>query len=122
MADLAALDILIVDDDAPMRAIVERALRAAGATRIRTAESAPVALARLADQAADLIVTDHQMPEMAGLEFVAAIRADARLKHARVLMISGYADIANSAPGVDAVLIKPVETSALLGAVEKALG
>lgn len=122
MADLAALDILIVDDDAPMRAVIERALRAAGGARIRTAESAPQALAQLASQAADLIITDHQMPEMAGLEFVAAIRADARLKHARVLMISGYAEIANNAPGVDAVLIKPIEAGALLGAVEKALG
>lgn len=122
MANLAALDILIVDDDAPMRAVIERALRAAGGARIRAAESAPHALAQLASQAADLIITDHQMPEMAGLEFVAALRADARLKHARVLMISGYAEIANNAPGVDAVLIKPIEAGALLGAVEKALG
>ncbi len=122
MADLAALDILIVDDDAPMRAIIERALRTVGASRIRSAESAPQALALLGQHPADLIVTDHQMPEMAGLEFVATIRADARLKHARVLMISGYADIANSAPGVDAVLIKPIDAGALLGAVDKALG
>lgn len=122
MADLAALDILIVDDDAPMRAVIERALRGAGASRIRSAESAPQALTLLAAQAADLIITDHQMPEMAGLEFVAAIRADAKLKHARVLMISGYAEVANSAPGVDAVLMKPIEAGALMAAVEKALG
>jgi two-component system, chemotaxis family, chemotaxis protein CheY len=121
MADMAALDILIVDDDAPMRAVIERSLRAAGAGRLRTAESGPQALALLAQKPADLIITDQQMPEMPGLDFIAAVRADAKTAHARVLMITGYAEVAASAPGVDAVLMKPIEAGAFAAALEKAL-
>jgi two-component system, chemotaxis family, chemotaxis protein CheY len=122
-ANISSLDILIVDDHDPMRAILEKALRAAGADSIRSAEDAGQALALLAERPADLVIADLMMPGMDGLAFVAALRADARLAHARIVMITGYANVADEAraAGADVVLLKPIAPPELLAAIETAL-
>ncbi|MEQ1707590.1 MAG: response regulator [Terricaulis sp.] len=122
-ANISSLDILIVDDHDPMRAILEKALRAAGASVVRGAEDAGQALALLAERPADLVIADLMMPGMDGLAFVAALRADARLAHARIVMITGYANVADEArtAGADVVLLKPITPAELLAAVETAL-
>ncbi|MEZ6022805.1 MAG: response regulator [Hyphomonadaceae bacterium] len=121
MAAIAGLDILIVDDHEAMRAILERSLSRAGAQKIRQAAAGPQALELLAERPADLILADHRMPGMDGHAFIAAVRADDALSHARILMITGSSEAcvaaAARAAGADAVLVKPVAPSALMGAI-----
>ena len=76
-----------------------------------------------AERPADLVIADLMMPGMDGLAFVAALRADARLAHARIVMITGYANVADEArtAGADVVLLKPITPAELLAAVETAL-
>ena len=70
-------NILIVDDSATMRKIIMRGLRQAGIADADFEEAADGAegLRALAATTFDLIVTDVNMPNMNGLDFVKAVAA-----------------------------------------------
>jgi two-component system, chemotaxis family, chemotaxis protein CheY len=124
-ARLAALDVLIVDDQDSMRALLTRALARAGLVKVRAAGDAAQALALLAERPADIIVVDQQMPGMDGLAFIAAVRAEPRLSQARIVMLTGHDDrsVADGArvAGADAVLVKPISPRALLETIERVM-
>jgi hypothetical protein len=65
--------VLIVEDDAATRSLLQRTLAKAGWT-VRTAENGKVALARLAEARPTLILLDLMMPEMDGFAFLEALR------------------------------------------------
>lgn len=69
--------ILIVDDSMAMRKIVQRTLRLAGyeGHEIVEADNGKSALAAMATAPPDLVLCDWNMPEMNGLEFLQAVRA-----------------------------------------------
>jgi len=118
---LSDLDVLIVDDHEAMRALLTRTLQAGGVAHVRTAAGGAEALALLGERPADLILADHKMPGMDGLEFIAAVRATPALGAPRIVMISGHADAAHSETarlaGADAVLVKPVSPRDVLKAI-----
>ena len=64
--------ILIVDDEPTILRLASLAL--ARQFRVVTAVSAQEGLSRLAEEPVDLILTDHRMPEMTGVELVAHVR------------------------------------------------
>lgn len=68
--------VLIVDDSAVMRKIVERTLRQAGIgiSTVLEAASGTQALDLLGQNRVDLILSDINMPEMDGLEFLRLAR------------------------------------------------
>ena len=87
--------VLLVEDEAPVRAFASRALRLRGFTVIE-AENAEQALERLADPelAVDVFVTDVVMPGMDGPSWVReALKAR---PDTRVIFVSGYAEDALS--------------------------
>jgi two-component system chemotaxis response regulator CheY len=69
--------ILVADDSKAMRMIVVRTLRQAGLDHhdIVEAENGRQALEMVASEAPDLILSDWNMPEMTGIEFLRALRA-----------------------------------------------
>jgi len=79
--------ILVVDDSITSRSLEKSILEAHG-YRVRTAVDGLEALELLRIQRADLIITDIQMPRMDGFEFVAALKADIRLKDIPVIIVS----------------------------------
>jgi CheY-like chemotaxis protein len=83
--------ILLVEDEAPVRAFASRALRMRGYTVIE-AESAEEALATLEDPAleVDLFVTDVIMPGLDGPSWVR--RALETRPNVKVVFVSGYAE------------------------------
>lgn len=89
-ADEAAV-VLLVEDEAPVRAFAARALRLRGHTVIE-AQSAEEALERLQDRAldVDLFVTDVVMPGMDGPSWVRQALQDR--PDTRVVFVSGYAE------------------------------
>lgn len=125
MLTLETLDVLIVDDHEPTRALFTRALTRAGVSRVRDAASGAEALERLRERAANVIVADNKMPGMSGAEFIAAVRAEPAWAHARIVMATGSAEAevaaAARAAGADAVVVKPLPPSALLQAIERVL-
>jgi DNA-binding NtrC family response regulator len=85
--------VLVVDDHPSAREAVSDVLRQAGYD-VATCASATEALARLAHQPVDVIVTDLQMPGMNGLEFIREI--ERRRLNVQVLMITAHASIASA--------------------------
>ncbi len=102
--------ILVVDDDARLRALLQRFLTEQG-FRVSTAENAAAARAALADMAFDLLVLDVMMPGETGLEFTAALRAEGQEMPILMLTARGAPDdrIAGLEQGVDDYLAKPFD-------------
>ncbi len=85
-----ALRALIVDDSGVMRKIVERSLRQAGLelSEVWEASNGLEALAILQQKTPDLILSDINMPNMDGLEFVRQLRAVESAQGVPVVMIT----------------------------------
>ena len=119
---IADLDVLIVDDQDSMRAILRRTFSAAGVTQIRDAVNGARAMQALEAQPANLILADYSMPVMDGCSLVRAVRADPRLAGARIVIITGHAEASHSVAareaGADAVMIKPISPRELLQTLE----
>lgn len=84
------LDILIVDDSAGIRKILQRVIRQAEVPigNMYEAGDGAQALELLKTQSVGLILSDINMPNMSGLELLSRIKADDALKHVPVVMVS----------------------------------
>jgi two-component system chemotaxis response regulator CheY len=103
--------ILVVDQSSTMRRIIINTLNRLGFRDCHEASSARDALERLADEPVDLIMTDSQMPEMSGVDFIRAIRTTDAIKHVPVLMVSNSAVeddiVAALRAGANNYIVKP---------------
>jgi len=83
-------DILVVDDSAAIRKILQRVLRQTGMAiqKIHEAGDGQEALTLLGTQQVDLVLSDINMPKMDGLQLLAAVKASAQLRHIPVIMIT----------------------------------
>ncbi|SRR6266511_886046 len=113
---MTSRSILIVDDEANQRLMVEQALRALSFDwSISTAASGQEALAALTLCAPDLIITDYHMPLMNGLELIAQVRE--RRISSRIILITAYSspELYDAAQRlhVDHYLTKPVPLTLL---------
>src|SRR6266542_1609824 len=87
---MAGEHILIVDDEPSIRTSLRGVLEDEG-YRVTVVGSAEEALARLADEAPDMVFLDIWMPRMDGLEALAEIKQ--RRPETAVVMISGHGTI-----------------------------
>ena len=114
--------ILVVDDDAHVRALFRRTLQDAGYFVV-AAGSGRRALAAVRQAAFDLIVLDLRMPDVDGFEFLKIVRAD--LPNLKVLVVSGFLTgpmlEAAKLCGASATLDKPCAPNSLLTAVRGVL-
>lgn len=118
--------ILVIEDDRPLRTVIEIALRTAG-HRVISAPNGLEAAALLGPKGRlDLVITDVFMPEMDGFEVMKAIRVHDPA--VRILMISGggrppYPDFLELGKqlGADEVLAKPFTPDKLLATVDEIL-
>ncbi len=85
-----ALDVLIVDDSAAIRKILQRVLLQAniGVGRIHEANDGHEGLERLANEQVGLILSDINMPNMDGLEFLKLVKANPSWKGVPILMVT----------------------------------
>ena len=83
-------DVLVVDDSAAIRKILQRVLRQTGMA-IRTIHEAgdgEEALGALKVNRVQLVLTDINMPKMDGLQLLAALKASAEWREIPVVMIT----------------------------------
>jgi PAS domain S-box-containing protein len=78
---------MVLEDDAPTRAILRRTLEGEGWTVVE-AENGRVGLERLSTGAPDLVLLDLMMPEMDGFEFLEEFRTDGRRSAIPVVVIT----------------------------------
>lgn len=83
-------DVLVVDDSAAIRKILQRVLRQTGIAinNIYEAGDGQEALAALKSQPVNLVLTDINMPKMDGLQLLAAIKAQSDWRSLPVVMIT----------------------------------
>ena len=127
--DLTDLRVLIVDDNATNREILEHQTRS-WKMRPASAASAAEALSLLRDAFTDpfpLVILDMDMPGMDGLSLARAIKADSSLgARTRLVMLTSLGQRHDKAElgaaGIDACLTKPVRQSLLFDCLATVMG
>jgi two-component system, sensor histidine kinase and response regulator len=121
--------ILVVDDQPTSRSVIHHLLEAAG-IREELAVSGAEALVAVRSAAAknqpfDAVLIDMQMPEMDGMALARAIKADRRVAHTPLVMMTcrdrrddpeAMRDV-----GIDAYVTKPLKRAALFDCLRSAL-
>lgn len=128
--NLRGLEVLVVDDNATNRRILEEVLKHWGMkpTLAEGGRSALAILKRARDAGTPfrLVLTDAQMPEMDGFALIAAIKGDAELAEATIMMLTSIGQRGDAARcrelGVAAYLVKPIRQSELFKAIVQILG
>ena len=102
--------VLVVDDDADIRGLIEMKLTGAGYEVVLEADG-EAGLAAALQEKPDLVVLDWMMPGLTGIEVCRAIRDDPRTARTAVLLLTARAqetDIERGfAAGADDYLVKP---------------
>ena len=85
-----ALDVLIVDDSAAIRKILQRVLHQAEVPlgQVHEAGDGLEALEKLKTNKVGLILSDINMPNMDGLQFLSELKASEEWKHVPVIMVT----------------------------------
>lgn len=122
--ELSGARILVVDDNADNRDVLERRLRRLGLTTVTQASDGVEALDIVRRQPFDLVLLDVMMPRMNGVEMLEIMRAENRLEETPVVMISAASEIDTVVRcielGAEDYLPKPFN-AALLGARVRAV-
>lgn len=117
-----AKTIMVVDDSASLRQVVNIALKGAGYDVVEAADG-QIALNKLESQRVNLIVCDVNMPNMDGITFVRELKQKASHKFTPVIMLTTESQEEKKregqAAGAKAWVVKPFKPEVLLGAVQK---
>jgi two-component system cell cycle sensor histidine kinase/response regulator CckA len=117
--------ILVVEDEAGIRALVRKILRRQGYEVLEAANGQDaLALCREHGQRVELLITDVLMPQMGGRELVERLQTQGH--DMKVLYVSGYTDdttvYSGDLPPGTAFLQKPFTLGSLLDKVKEVLG
>ena len=113
--------VLIVEDEAPLADVIQRALHRAG-FEAEIALDGRVAAGLIKEFNPAIITLDLQMPNLNGMDFLRILRANSRFHNTKILVVSAMAGSLlqeSLAAGADAALAKPFRTAAL---IEKIVG
>ena len=120
--ELQGSRILVVDDEANIRRLLDRFLSRVG-FEVDTAETVPEAVGRISESEYDLVITDLRLPGPSGLDLL--LEARSRAPDTRLIMMSAHADVPAAAAaidrGIDHLVIKPFELVELRERVEESL-
>jgi DNA-binding NtrC family response regulator len=114
--------LLIVEDEAPLREAIAEQLSDRG-YRVEQADSGEVAIAKLADFAFDIIITDLRLPGVDGSAVVEA--AVGRYPHIIAIVVTGYGTVKDAVEaikrGASDFVNKPFQIDELLHVLDSAL-
>jgi two-component system response regulator MprA len=113
--------LLVVDDERPIREMLELGLKSRGFD-VRSAADGPAAIPLIQEWKPDLIVLDVMLPKVDGLSMLPLLR---RLTEAPIVMLSAKGEVDDRVRGLDRgaddYLAKPFEMSELVSRLRSAL-
>ena len=116
--------VLIIDDEADIREILEYNLKKEGFT-VYTASNGKDGIAIAQAEHPDLVILDVMMPEMDGIEVCAILRSDPTTKHIRICFLTArgedYSQIAGLDAGADDYVSKPIKPRVLISRINALL-
>ncbi|MBM3217589.1 MAG: response regulator [Candidatus Rokubacteria bacterium] len=116
--------VLVVDDDEPKRDLLSRRLQQQGHT-VDEAADGEQALSILTQRPYDLVLLDIVMPKLDGYGVLARMRADDRLRHVPVIVISSLGEVEAITRcldmGADDYVTKPFNVALLRARVDGCL-
>lgn len=119
-----AKTILAVDDSSSIRQLLSAILTQFG-YRVIEAVDGEDGLAKLADDHADLIITDLHMPVMDGIGLINGVRGNAAYRFIPIIVLTTEHQTlmkqAGVAAGATAWLTKPFKPEELLGVIRKVM-
>lgn len=126
MPAASAIKVMVVDDQASMRAMIRVALQDLGFKDVRDKSGAVEALSAVKSDRVHLIISDYNMPDMDGLQFLEEVRKDGVIGKTVFIMLTGSSDreIVQKAAalGVNNYLMKPFAPAALKEKIERVFG
>jgi two-component system, OmpR family, phosphate regulon response regulator PhoB len=121
---MASKQILIVEDERPIREMIAFGLKRAGFD-VREAEDCRTARAALADRRPDLVLLDWMLPDMSGLELARALKRDRETRELPIILLTARAEetdkVAGLDGGADDYVTKPFSPRELLARINAVL-
>lgn len=120
------MKILVVDDSSTMRRIITNCLKGLGENEIIEAEDGNVGMTKLSEnQGFDLILTDWNMPNMNGLEFIKSVQGSDH-KSVPIIMVTTEAEKAKVVEALKAgaknYVVKPFTPEVIKEKIKQVLG
>lgn len=113
--------VLLVEDNDDARETTAELLRVMGYS-VEEAIDGNEAIAAVGRRVPDVVVMDIGLPDRDGYQVAAALRADPRAARLRMIALTGYGQARDRstavAAGFDEHLVKPIELTALVAAIE----
>lgn len=117
-----AKTIMIIDDSASIRQVVNLTLKKSGYDVIEAVDGKD-ALGKLNGQKIHLIICDVNMPNMDGITFLKELKQNPNYKFTPVIMLTTESQEAKmqegKAAGAKAWIVKPFKPETMLAAIEK---
>src|SRR6187431_2171049 len=121
---MSAKQILVVEDERPIREMIAFGLRRAG-FEVREAADAQSGRAEVANRRPDLLLVDWMLPDTSGLEFTRALKRDRETRELPVIMLTARAEegdkVAGLEGGADDYVTKPFSPRELLARINAVL-
>ncbi len=121
---MSAKQILVVEDERPIREMIAFGLRRAG-FEVREAADARAARAEVANRRPDMLLVDWMLPDTSGLEFTRALKRDRETRELPVILLTARAEEADKVAGLeggaDDYITKPFSPRELLARINAVL-
>jgi two-component system chemotaxis response regulator CheY len=118
--------VLVVDDSAAIRQSITYVLQQGGYEVVEAKDGMDALSVLEGMEAADLIITDVNMPNMDGISFIRKVREDAKYKFIPIIVLTTESQGAKMNEGKEAGatgwIVKPFSADKLLGVVKKVAG
>ena len=116
--------LLIIEDEAPIRANLRQLLQLEGHTVVE-AENGEAGIVAVREHRPDLVLCDILMPRMDGYAVLAALRANATTRSLPFIFLTASANLGDRAQalerGANDYLVKPVRIAEVLAAIDRVL-
>lgn len=97
---MSAKQILIVEDERPIREMIAFGLRRAG-FEVREAEDCRAAKQQLTDKRPDLMLVDWMLPDMSGLELTRQLKRDKETREVPIILLTARAEETDKVTGLE---------------------